>query len=454
MMTKPQLCPALIVSAPSSGSGKTTITAAIARYHRQQGRIVTVFKVGPDFIDPMILQQASGQRVYQLDLWLVGESACRDLIYQAACQSDLILIEGVMGLFDGTPSSADLARLFGIPVLAVIDASAMAQTFAAIAYGLAHYDSQLPFAGVIANRVNSERHESLLKQSLSQLDKQKQIKFYGRVGRDSEISLPERHLGLVQAKELADIDAQLDLASAHIAKTDLARLPKAVKFQPSDSSAESNAHITDGLLKNKRIIVINDKAFSFIYAANIDFLTEAGADIIYASALEDTHLPEGDALYIPGGYPELYAAKLAENTSFIQDVRAFSANQKPILAECGGMLYLMDQLTDLDNQTYDLVGLIPGQARMQNKLAAIGSQWVEFPFESALLAGNQMRGHSFHYSTANVNLPAQTKSVHHPSERQGEDVYIKGNIIASYMHWYFHSNPALASLFFMDKTVR
>ena len=159
-------CPALLLSAPASGQGKTTVTAGLARYHRDRGRRVRVFKTGPDFLDPMILERASGQPVYQLDLWMVGEQDCKALLYQAAQEADLILIEGVMGLFDGTPSSADLAALFGVPVLALINAHAMAQTFGALAYGLAHYRPGLPFAGVLANRVAGPSHADLLAESL------------------------------------------------------------------------------------------------------------------------------------------------------------------------------------------------------------------------------------------------------------------------------------------------
>ncbi|GHE89035.1 cobyrinate a,c-diamide synthase [Thalassotalea profundi] len=432
------LCPALIISAPSSGSGKTTITAALARYHRNRGRKVTVFKVGPDFIDPMILRQASGELVYQLDLWLVGEQGCQELLYRAALTSDLILIEGVMGLFDGTPSSADIAEYFNIPVLAVIDASAMAQTFAAVTYGLAKHRPNLPFSGVIANRVNSQRHEELLVTSLAS-----EFKFYGRIPKEAAITLPERHLGLVQAQELADIDQQLDHAADLIAETALTKLTAEVEFFPTINT--SLATLSDTALADTRIAIIKDKAFSFIYAANIAFLKQAGAEIIYCSALTDVGLPEADVLYLPGGYPELYAQSLSENITFIQSIKNFAAANKPIVAECGGMLYLLDELTNLEDQSFKMAGLIPGSAVMQKKLAAIGSQSVELPiFNLDENESTIMRGHSFHYSSANIALTPISQTIHHPSERLGEFVYQHGNIIASYMHWYLPSNPELA----------
>ena len=217
-------CPALLIAAPSSGSGKTSVTAALARYFTRQGKHVRVFKTGPDFIDPGVLECASGNPVYQLDLWMVGEAECRRLLAEAAREADLILIEGVMGLFDGTPSSADLAEYFGIPVLAVIDASAQAQTFGALALGLATYRPQLPFAGVFANRVAGSGHADMLESSLPS-----NLRWFGWLPQEPDAALPERHLGLVGAAEQPDLDAKLDkLAEALV--MDENPMPDAVAF--------------------------------------------------------------------------------------------------------------------------------------------------------------------------------------------------------------------------------
>src|ERR1700732_4463979 len=218
-------CPAMLVSAPASNQGKTTITAALARFHSAQGRVVRVFKTGPDFLDPMILERASGRPVYQLDLWMGGEEHCRTLLYEAARDADLILIEGVMGLFDGTPSSADLAQLLGVPVLAVIDAESMAQSFGAIAHGLASYRTGLPFYGVLANRVAGARHGELLQQGM-----RPDLDYLGAVMRDSAVELPDRHLGLVQAEEVGDLEQRLAAAAATVKDTRLSELPPAVEF--------------------------------------------------------------------------------------------------------------------------------------------------------------------------------------------------------------------------------
>jgi len=218
-------CPALFITAPGSNHGKTTITAALARYHVEQGRKVRVFKSGPDFLDPMILERACGQPVYQLDLWMMGEAECRRLLYEAALEADLILIEGVMGLFDGEPCSADIAELFSVPVLAVIDATGAAQTVGAIAYGLANYRTKLLFSGVLANNIASPRHNEMILHGMPP-----DLHYFGGIPRDSQFVLPERHLGLVQAEEVLDLDSRMLAAATAIAQTGLANLPEAVEF--------------------------------------------------------------------------------------------------------------------------------------------------------------------------------------------------------------------------------
>ena len=228
-------CPALFISAPASSHGKTTVTAALARFHAEQGRKVRVFKSGPDFIDPMILERASGHPVYQLDLWMAGEAECRRRVHEAALGADLILIEGVMGLFDGRPSSADLAQALGVPVLAVIDASGMAQTLGALAHGLATYRTGLPWAGVLANSVASARHEEMIREGMPA-----GLSYFGSIPRSAQFALPARHLGLVQAQEIADLDARLSACAALIAKTRLAELPPVVEFAHDSSAAPAS----------------------------------------------------------------------------------------------------------------------------------------------------------------------------------------------------------------------
>ena len=248
MKAESRACRALLVSAIASNQGKTTITAALARHFSKQGMRVRVFKTGPDFIDPMILQQACGHAVHQLDLWMGGTEHCRRLLYDAADEADLILVEGVMGLFDGNPSSADLAQTLGIPVLAVIDASAMAQTFAAVAHGLRNYRSGLPFAGVIANRVGSARHADML------LPQDSDIRLFATLPANADYALPGRHLGLLQASEVEDIDARLDAAANALQW-------RHDDFSLVEFSAAASPVPLAALLQGVRIAVARDAAF-------------------------------------------------------------------------------------------------------------------------------------------------------------------------------------------------
>ncbi len=422
-------CPALLISAAASGQGKTTVTAALARHHRNHGRRVRVFKTGPDFLDPMILQQASGNPVYQLDLWMGGEDHCRNLLHAAACEADLILIEGVMGLFDGDLSSADLAMLLGIPVLAVIDGSAMAQTFSALAHGLATYRPGLPFAGVFANRVAGERHYQMLVEGLPQA-----LPVFGWLARDAEIALPERHLGLVQAAEIKNIEARIERAAAATGLSN-SQLPTGVGFAPAARQPIAKQ------LTGVTIAVARDAAFAFLYRSNLELLEALGAELVFFSPLDDTTLPDADALYLPGGYPELHLEELAAGESMQTAMRNFYAAGRPILAECGGMMYLLESITDAVGHSAAMTGLLPGSAVMQQQLANIGMHAIDLP-------EGTLRGHTFHYSR--MNSPLQPVAFSKAARHHGsaEPVYRHGGITASYVHAYFPSSPAAVARLF------
>ena len=420
-------CPALLIAAPASGQGKTTVTAALARLHTREGRRVRVFKCGPDFLDPMILARASGKPVYQLDLWMVGEDESRRLLWEAAGEADLILIEGVMGLFDGAPSAADLAQRFGVPVMAVIDGSAMAQTFGAIAHGLSSFQPQVPFDGVLANRVGSARHGEMLRDSLPP-----SIRWYGALPRSAEVELPSRHLGLVQAEELADLDARLDAAADALALSADIELPAPVSFAAPDSLP------VEPLLKGVRIGVARDAAFAFLYQANLDLLQAMGAELLFFSPLRFTRLPAVDSLYLPGGYPELHLQALARNRPMADAIRAHHAAGKPILAECGGMLYLLDGLTGVAGERAPMLGLLPGEALMQPRLTALALQ------EVTLLEG-RLRGHTFHHSQLDSPLEALAHGECPNYRRTAEAVYRHGRLTASYIHFYLPSDPLAAA---------
>lgn len=423
-------CPALFITAPGSNHGKTTITAALARHHVNQGRKVRVFKSGPDFLDPMILERACGQPVHQLDLWMMGETECRRLLYEAAQQADLILIEGVMGLFDGEPCSADIVEIFSVPVLAVINATGSAQTLGAIAYGLANYRPEIKFAGILANNVASPRHNEMIMQGMPP-----DLRYFGGIPRDSRFALPERHLGLVQAEEVPDLESKMLAAATAIAATGLANLPETVGFTPPEQETPPQ------LLSGIRIGVARDTAFSFVYTDNLDLLQVMGATLVFFSPLTDATLPNVDSIYLPGGYPELHLQTLQDNLGMKSALQTHFQLGKPIYAECGGLLYLLESIEDKAGNRGEMVGLLPGRAIMQTRLKGLG-------YQSAPMPGGLLRGHTFHHSLIETPLMpiAFGECLHNTSE--GEAIYRLNRLTASYLHCYFASNPAAAAQLF------
>ena len=433
-------CPALLIAAPASGQGKTTITSALARLHTRLGRKVRVFKCGPDFLDPYWHTLASGAPVYQMDLWMTGEVDCRTRLHAAAQEADLIIIEGVMGLFDGEPSAAALAVLFGLPVLAVVDASAMAGTFGALAFGLQHYRPDLPWAGVLANRVASERHAGMLERSVRDPNH-----FMGAVMRNPFMTLPERHLGLTVASEVMDAMERLDAAADALATTPLGQMTMVdlerwlVDFLPPLIET-----VIAPVLHGKTIAIARDAAFCFIYAANLDTLRALGAELVFFSPLADMALPICDAIWVPGGYPELHAESIAANTSLRDSLAAHIKAGKPVWAECGGMMALFDTLITTDGQRFAQWGLLAGEVTMHKRLAGLGPQQL-------CLVSGTLRGHTFHYSTTATSLEAATRTTppnSDPMPDGGEALWIQGSVRASYFHAWFPSCPeAVVELF-------
>ncbi|WP_133012776.1 cobyrinate a,c-diamide synthase [Marinomonas flavescens] len=431
-------CPAIFLTAPASNQGKTTITAALARYFTKQGKVVRVFKTGPDYLDPQILAQASKQPVEQLDIWMAGDDYCQDRLYQAAQIADLILIEGAMGMFDGDPSSADLAARFGIPMAIVMDVKGMAQTAAALATGLANFRDDVRVVGLIANRCGSERHAELIRDALPP-----SLPLLAALKRDEDVTLPERHLGLVQAEEVADeLELRFEAAVDWLQEsTDagLLTLPEPVAFLPAEqdyAEAPAKRH-----LQGRTIAVARDAAFSFIYDANLNALKSLGAEIAFFSPLNDATVPDADAVWLPGGYPELHTKALSENTSMHSSLQAFFASGKPLLAECGGMLYSLEELTDLEGQCYPMLGILSGQGAMRGKRGCQGMQ-------TAVIPQGEIRGHAHHRSrSANTPEPVgHGRRQRHPAP--GEAIYQQQGLTASYLHLFFPSNlDATAALF-------
>ncbi|WP_198651412.1 cobyrinate a,c-diamide synthase [Dyella sp. C11] len=429
-MGTPASCPALLVSAPASGQGKTSVTAALARWHSRQGKRVRVFKTGPDFLDPMVLERASGAPVHQLDLWMNGEADVRARLHAAAAEADLILVEGVMGLFDGGTSSADLAERLGLPVLVVIDGSAMAQTFGALALGLARYRDGLRVHGVAANRIGSAYHAQLLEGSLPP-----GLHWLGALPRDAALALPERHLGLVAASELDDMDVRLDALADAWGKHASKELPPAIAFQ---SQAKASVP-TD--LRGCRIAIARDAAFCFLYPANLDLLREAGAELRFFSPLAGDALPECDAAWLPGGYPELHLPALSQHDALRHALHAHVNAGRPLLAECGGMLYALDALAGTDGVAFPMAGLLRGHAAMQARLGGLGMQSVALP-EGAL------RGHTFHYALAQIGEEPLAMASNPDGGPSREGIYRRNRFTASFMHLYFPSNPQAALALF------
>jgi cobyrinic acid a,c-diamide synthase len=422
---------ALLVSAIASGQGKTTVTAALARQFMRAGQRVRVFKTGADFLDALILERACGRSVHVLDLWMVGEDECRRLIDEAAREADVVLIEGMMGLYDGTPSSADLAREFDLAVLAVIDVRAMAQTVGAVAAGLRDFGA-IRLAGVVANGVASAGHAAMVASAL------RGIPLVATLPRQAA-PLPERHLGLVLPGETGAIDTQLEALGETLALD--ARVWDGIAADRAVSAARVEPRVAMHGLAGKRVAIARDAAFAFLYPANVECLERLGAAVSFFSPLAGEPVPaDATAVFLPGGYPELHAEALARAVRFHESIRAAHAAGVPILAECGGMMALAESLGDIDGRQWPMAGILAGSTHMQPRLAGIGLQ----VWKTNL---GDIRGHTFHHSTFKTPLTGTAQTVTHPRGTAGETIYRLGTLWASYFHAYFGSCPlAVAAL--------
>ena len=436
------------MAAPASGQGKTTITAALAHLLHSRGKRVQVFKCGPDFLDPTWLALASGQPVDNLDLAMCGRADVERRLALATEHNDVVLIEGVMGLFDGARSAADIAALWNLPILLVIDSSSMAETFGAVAFGLANYRPGLRIAGVLANRVASERHSELLRKSMP-VD----VPWLGQVMRQQkeQAPIPSRHLGLVAADEMGDGLARIAQVAESLAQSDLGRLEWSQWQQrwSAELSAPSELAPTR-LLEGRRIAIARDAAFRFIYPANIAFLREQGATLQFFSPLAGDALPECDALWLPGGYPELHAETLVACQPLAEAIRQHWQADKPIWAECGGMLALMQELHWPSKALRTpLLGVIPGVVTQHDRLRGLGMQAWQSPW-------GMLRGHGFHYSTCDTSLPVVGHTQRLLDEdrvdaaTQLESVYAQGSLRMSYFHAWFASNSVAAARLFLN----
>lgn len=441
--------PRLVIAGTHSGVGKTTVTMALLAALRHRGRQVQPFKVGPDFIDPGHHTAVAGRPSRNLDGWMLGPTVCRQVFVRTAADADLSIIEGVMGLFDGsspvseTGSTAELAKLLRAPVLLVIDGSAMARSAAAMASGFARFDPALRVGGVFFNRVGGEGHYRLLKEAV---EAETDMTVVGYLPSDPSLTIADRHLGLVTALESSTEVLAHRLSEAAARSVDLDRveaLARSAGEVPVDASPPPQQ--TTG--RFVQVGVAYDPAFCFYYPDNLELLEREGADLIRFSPLRDSAIPAVDLLYLGGGYPELHASELARNQEMRAAIREFAVAGGPIYAECGGMMYLMEAIRDFEGRAHEMVGLFPGEAVMHRSKLTLGYRELEIT-KPCLLGepGTKARGHEFHYSSLAPAGPLEYGCT--VTDAQGrqwrQDGLLAGNTLALYTHLHFASQPKLA----------
>lgn len=439
------MIPRVVIAGTSSGSGKTTVASGLIGALRATGLVVQGFKVGPDYIDPSYHALASGRPGRNLDAFLCGPELIAPLFRHGGAGADIAVIEGVMGLFDGASgrgelaSTAHVAKLLAAPVVLVVDGSAMARSAAAIVHGFMTFDPELTVAGVVFNRVGSDGHEQLLREAMQPLG----IPVLGALRRNEQIVAPERHLGLVPAAERTPraAAALTTLRQAIAGALDLdaiARLARAAPEQAGPAWSPGSAEPMPA-----RIAIARGPAFSFHYEENLELLRAAGAELLPFDPTSDEALPEGaTGLILAGGFPEIFGPELAANSSVRAQVKALAAAARPVLAECGGLLYLLDTL---DGEA--MCGVIPGEARMVGRLT-LGYREAEAVTATPWLAvGEQVRGHEFHYSAVETRgpvAPAWQLSARGSTRPEG---IVAGSVQASYLHVHWAATPELAARF-------
>ncbi|BCA79016.1 cobyrinate a,c-diamide synthase [Desulfuromonas sp. AOP6] len=443
--------PCLLMAGSQSGVGKSSLTLALVAAFRRRGLRVQTFKVGPDYLDPGHLAHVSGRPCYNLDGWMAGEDYCRSLFADACAKADIAIVEGVMGLFDGSSaeslsgSTAEMASWLKLPVLLVVNAHGMARSIAALVKGYSEFDERVSISGVIANMCGSESHGRWLQQALVAAAAPPLL---GTVTRDAFPELPSRHLGLVSAQETdwsaPLIDRLCELAEHAIDLDKLLR--QSVTVPPIKASEEKTFPRT--AWRGLKLAVARDEAFQFYYADLFDALHGRGVEIQFFSPLDDDSVPlHCDGLYLGGGYPELYGHKLAANEAMRHSIMEFCSSGKPVYAECGGLIYLCREVA-VDNEIWPMVGVLPSRARMLQKRKALG--YVEATLQVPTLfgaVGTRLRGHEFHYSELCDDPIGKDgwQAAYHLRKNRGAQVrdegYQKGNILASYAHLHLASQP-------------
>lgn len=436
--------PRLVIAATQSGSGKTTIVSGILAALKNRGLKVQSYKIGPDYIDPGFHEIASGRPSHNLDSWLVGEKKLAEIFLSTFGDSDIAVIEGVMGLYDGgkngISSTAEVAKILNAPVILVIDAKSMGTSAAAVALGFREFDKEINFAGVILNRLGSESHEKMIRDALKKIG----VKCFGVLKRDENFILPERHLGLVPTAE-NNFSAVIEKISAAVeTQVDLNNLISIAQSAETLQKNYPSIHLSiyPSFIK---IAVAKDEAFNFYYEESLRELEKLGAEIIFFSPLEDKILPKNiDGLILGGGFPEMFAGRLEKNISMRKSIKSAAENNLPIFAECGGYMYLMKSIKNFDGEIFKMCDVIPNRAEMTKKLQTVG--YVEAALRKNCIigaAGDKIHAHEFHFSIETENL-AEEEIFDCEKLRTGKKYFVgyaEKNIVASYLHIHFAGCP-------------
>ncbi len=437
----------LVIAGTHSGVGKTSVALGLCRALARRGLHVQPAKVGPDYLDPVHLGEAAGRPCWNLDPWMMGKAYVRSLV--ASCQADLLLAEGVMGLYDGADATADagstaeLARLLDAPVWLVVDAGGVARSFAATVHGFCSFPGHPRITGVIANRCGGERHVQMLREALDSVGLPPLV---GAIPGGALPTLASRHLGLVAAAGGEAIEAVADAVERHVTLPERGA-PLRHEAPPVTAPRQSTPPPT------KRQVTLGvawDAAFSFVYADHWTALAQAGITVRRFSPVSEAELPEVDGLYFPGGYPELHAADLSRNQAMRAAVAAFAASGRPVYAECGGLMYLAKSIELCDGTTLPMAGVLPARSRMRQGRFSLGYAEIELVRATCLGArGDRLRGHEFHYSEL-VESPAGWEPSYAVSYRRGAtklEGWQRGNVLVSYFHLHLASRArTLAAL--------
>ncbi|SHO50118.1 cobyrinate a,c-diamide synthase [Desulfopila aestuarii] len=419
-----------LIGATRSGSGKTLLTLGLLAALARRGVNVQPFKCGPDFIDPTLHQLAAGRPSINLDLYMMGKECCRTSFHHYASESEAMVVEGVMGLFDGgEASSASLAALLDLPVLLVIDVRSAAESVAAVIKGFESFDPRVKICGVICNRIGSARHRKLIEDAVREHCESEVLGFFPR---DIDFEMPSRHLGLHMGHEFTGSDARLDkLAAAVEEHIDLDRLLQFAARPVSETVLSTEPSVSQ---KKRRLAVARDEAFCFYYQENFDLFESCGFELVEFSPLHDTSLPANlDGIYLGGGYPELYGQKLSANVEMRRAIANFATNGGFVYGECGGFMYMTRDLTDGDGEVFPMAAIFPVSVRMKPRLSRLGYRTARIQNDCLLgRAGETVYGHEFHYSDIIARDPGLEYL--YSTEDGGKEGCVSDNALGSYIH--------------------